>query len=167
MSLSLSLVVVVVVIVIELYGIMMRILLFIIVLIVLYDSISSAILRIGKPLRWESSLSYLNDVRYSGIKQFINHYKRSKDIITSSFKWGDELEYGIFKYDKRLLRYDLALRGTEIREELEELEKTYEDLGSGCIWQPEYGAWMVISLSLLLFSLSSLSLSSLSSSSSG
>ena len=124
----------------------MRILLFII-LIVLYDTIYSAILRIGKPLRWESSLPYLNDVRYSGVKQFINHYKRSKDIITSSFKWGDELEYGIFKYDKKLLRYDLALRGTEIREELEDLEKTYEDLGSGCTWQPEYGAWMVTSSS--------------------
>ena len=131
----------------------MKVLVLLLILLVLNDSINSAILRIGKPLRWEKSLTYLNDVRSSGIKQFINHYIRSKDIITSSFKWGDELEYGIFIYDKSSKRYDLSLRGSSIREELEELEKTYQDLGSGCTWQPEYGAWMVLS-SLLSSSLS-------------
>lgn len=103
----------------------------------------SAILRKGNPLAWQTAKPYLKSVRTSGVKQFISHYKRVKDIETPNFKWGDELEYGVFAYDSKLKTYDLCMRAPTVREALDSMEKDYKDLPSGCLWQEEYGSWMI------------------------
>lgn len=107
-------------------------------------SVDAAILRRGNPLTFKNSKPYLKSVRRSGVQQFINHYNRVKDVKTPSFFWGDELEYGIFRYDGLKKSYDLAIcRGAEIQKSLESVENTLSDLPYGCLWQPEYGSWMV------------------------
>ena len=116
--------------------------------------IYSAILRTGNPLLWQQSKPYLNQVRLSGIEQFINHYQRSKHIKNSIFLWGDEIEYGVFELNKDKDIYDLSLKaGTRLRDELSLKEQSNPHIIGktiasnldqlGCEWQPEYGAWMI------------------------
>ena len=105
--------------------------------------IYSGILRVGNPLPWHSAKPVLNVVRTSGIEQFINHYVRSKDVETPLFLWGDEVEYGLFRYDATTGRYDLSMCGKEVKELLVEKEQRLKGLTSGCEWQPEFGSWMV------------------------
>ena len=104
---------------------------------------SMALLRTGSPLDWSQAKPFLNGVRISGVKQFLHHYKRVRDVQTPLPLWGDELEYGIFAYNNASKAFDLSLRGTEIREELLSSENQYNGNSIGCSWQPEYGAWMV------------------------
>ena len=111
----------------------------------LYNTVSNAaILRTGNPLLWTQAKPYLNQVRLSGVTQFINHYHRSADVEMEAFLWGDEIEYGVFEYSPHMGgAYDLSLSsGTRLRENLTALEDHY-DPSLGCIWQPEYGSWMV------------------------
>lgn len=108
---------------------------------------NAAILRTGNPLLWTQAKPYLNQVRLSGVTQFINHYLRSADVEMEAFLWGDEIEYGVFEYSSSRAHmggaYDLSLSsGTRLRENLTALEDHYDD-SLGCIWQPEYGSWMV------------------------
>jgi hypothetical protein len=91
--------------------------------------------RTGNPLSWKIAKPVLNSVRLSGVKQFIYHYNRSKDIETPLFLWGDELEYGLFEYDSKSERFDLSLRGQEIRGQLSSLEEGLTGLKTGCEWQ--------------------------------
>ena len=51
------------------------------------------------------------------------------------FLWGDELEVGLLKYDEITQRFDLSMRGKEVKEVLIEKEQQLTGLGSGCEWQ--------------------------------
>jgi glutamate--cysteine ligase catalytic subunit len=115
-----------------------------IALVLLFERLNSAILRLGNPLNWLKSKPYLQSVRASGYNQFLIHYLRSKDIQTPLFLWGDEIEYGIFKASEINGHYDLSLNATATRERLtKEEELLHNDLPIGCEWQPEYGSWMI------------------------
>ena len=112
-------------------------------LVLLYRSFGG-ILRVGNPLKWHTAKPILQSVRTSGIKQFINHYVRSKDVETPLFLWGDELEYGLFRYDATTGRYDLSMRGKQVKEQLVKNEEGLKGLKSGGVeWQPEFGSWMI------------------------
>lgn len=107
-----------------------------------WQSSGFAILRTGTPLTWFESKPYLQHVRESGVAQFINQYKRCRNLEFTHFYWGDEIEYGVFSQNSKG-NYDISYAGTKIRERLSRQEKLYADLPVGCEWQPEYGAWMV------------------------
>ena len=106
------------------------------------------ILRVGNPLSWQIARPILQSVRASGLKQFINHYLRSKDLETPLFLWGDELEVGLLKYDETSRRFDLSMRGKDVKEELDEKEQHLKGLSSGCEWQVSKGVHFVLSLSV-------------------
>jgi glutamate--cysteine ligase catalytic subunit len=115
-----------------------------ITLVLLFERLNSAILRLGNPLNWLKSKPYLQSVRASGYNQFLIHYLRSKDIQIPLFLWGDEIEYGIFKASEINGHFDLSLNATATRERLtKEEELMHNDLPIGCEWQPEYGSWMI------------------------
>lgn len=97
----------------------------------------------GTPLEWKSSLEWLNYVRKHGVEQFIQTYDRVKDISGDVLKWGDELEYGILVRDENTKQMKVSLRGKEVLEELMQKETDDSYFHEGCIWVPEYGAWMV------------------------
>ena len=103
------------------------------------------ILRVGNPLSWQIARPILQSVRASGLHQFVNHYLRSKDVETPLFLWGDELEVGLLKYDEIAQRFDLSMRGKEVKEELIEKEKQLTGLGSGCEWQVRRSVASVLS----------------------
>ena len=106
-----------------------------------FSFVTSGILRTGNPLKWSQSLNYLTYVRRSGVRQFINQYKRSKDLVFDPFLWGDEIEYGVFEDINGKL--DLTYCGTFLRQKLTSMETEVNDLPMGCEWQPEYGSWMI------------------------
>jgi glutamate--cysteine ligase catalytic subunit len=104
----------------------------------------AAILRVGTPLRWNQAVPHVGYVRKSGVRQFAYQYSTLKDVKTPAFKWGDEIEYGIFNKDKRSGDYDLSLRADELRKQLTDCEEhKWKQHGPGFDWQPEYGSWMV------------------------
>lgn len=100
----------------------------------------------GSPLDWDEALDWLAHVRAHGIDQFLHIYQRVKDIEGDALKWGDELEYGVFKLDARTRVPRLSLRGAEILAQLRAKEAKYtggDAESGGCNWVPEYGAWMI------------------------
>ena len=128
----------------------MRLILLILLINFYYIYIYSAILRVGNPLRWNNALPHLDYVRKHGVKQFSNQYLRLKDIETPLFFWGDEVEYGVlsknkkYKHDNNNNHYDLSLRADSLRSILEKREEElYNHIDQGCLWQPEYGSWMI------------------------
>ena len=103
--------------------------------------VEGAILKVGKPFKFPNP--HLSYVRTHGVKQFSIQYNRTKSVETPLFLWGDEIEYGIFAYNKNEKYFDLSLRGAELRDELKVLEGECVHLNEGCEWQPEYGSWMI------------------------
>lgn len=102
----------------------------------------------GSPLEWDDALEWLEFVRSNGIDQFLHIFRRVKDIEGDELKWGDELEYGVFRMDASSRKPLLSLRGAEIMAELRAKESKSREAGSacsadGCSWVPEYGAWMI------------------------
>lgn len=103
------------------------------------------LLSVGKPKPFEASKPDLRYIRRAGVRQFISTYERVKDLRGDDFFWGEEVEYGIFSLDasegRRRIR--LSLRGREVMDRLNDLERHHEHRAEGCSWVPEYGSWMV------------------------
>ncbi|TMW62156.1 hypothetical protein Poli38472_009649 [Pythium oligandrum] len=97
----------------------------------------------GSPMDWDEALDWLEHVRANGIDQFLHTFRRVKDIEGDELKWGDELEYGVFKMDEMHRQPRLSLRGAEILAQLKEKEARSKSGEHGCQWVPEYGAWMI------------------------
>jgi len=104
------------------------------------------VLTVGRPVKWEESLEFLEYVRSHGVIQFVKHYEKYKNIQKDLLFYGDEIEYGLFRLDSEARRASLSLRGAEVREMLEKREgeerRGVAEAGK-CTWHPEYGAWMV------------------------
>lgn len=105
--------------------------------------VRTAILKVGNPLSWTVAKPYLKFIRNQGIRQLLIHYNNSKGSVSPEFLWGDEIEYGIFKLSNNSGNFDLSLRSQDIRGQLKSLENDVSHLSEGCVWQPEYGNWMV------------------------
>lgn len=54
-------------------------------------------IQVGRPLTWEESLEHLQYVREHGVLQFLNTYDALKTLVKPELKWGEEMEFGIFK----------------------------------------------------------------------
>ncbi|CAG2175294.1 unnamed protein product, partial [Oppiella nova] len=55
----------------------------------------------GEPLNHSETKKYAEHVRRHGIKQFIHIYNHNKHRIDRCFKWGDEIEYVIVRFDHK------------------------------------------------------------------
>lgn len=55
--------------------------------------------QVGRPLTWEESLEreHLQYVREHGVLQFLSTYDALKTMVKPELKWGEEMEFGIFK----------------------------------------------------------------------
>ena len=68
----------------------------------------------GVPQPWDKSKKNLRYVRKAGVRQFLSHYNRVKDLKGDELLWGDEIEYGIFHVDKEKREVRLFLRAKEV-----------------------------------------------------
>jgi len=113
----------------------------------------------SEPLSWGEALDNLRLVREHGIEQFLAVFHRCQHIEGDSFKWGDEVEHGIFSLvggaDDVYRSVRVALRSPEVLAELRAVEGRVEELAKAshaersgftctpCTWMPEYGRWML------------------------
>lgn len=101
------------------------------------------LLKIGVPLSFNESKPHLKYVREHGIDQFLNTWDRVKHIANDQLMWGDEIESGVIIMDPQTRTARISLRSHQLRADLEEKEHDLEHQTEGCLWHPEYGAWMI------------------------
>lgn len=68
----------------------------------------------GKPLLPEELKKYLKYIREHGVLQFLNIWKRLKDVENDELKFGDEIECGILVLDKEKKTVKIAVRAAEV-----------------------------------------------------
>jgi glutamate--cysteine ligase catalytic subunit len=105
------------------------------------------LLYLGTPLRWEEAKKHADHVRYHGITQFLNTWRRLKDRQGDELLWGDEIEYMVVSFNHDEKNAVLSLRQTEI---LQKLSSIVHDISSECppsicvpTFHPEYGRYML------------------------
>ena len=72
------------------------------------------LLKLGKPLKFDSSKEHLKYVREHGVDQFLSTWNRVKDIANDDLKWGDEIECGVISIDSTLKTAKIAIRSKDI-----------------------------------------------------
>lgn len=97
----------------------------------------------GKALSPDEIKEKAEYIRDHGIEQFLNIWKNLKDVDNDEFKYGDELECAILIIDDENKTVKLSVRGAEIKDYLNYMEKEHSYDKDGCSWVPEYGAWMI------------------------
>ncbi|XP_023932288.1 glutamate--cysteine ligase catalytic subunit-like [Lingula anatina] len=96
----------------------------------------------GTPLSWEETKAKADHVREHGITQFINLWKRHKDVKKDCLLWGDEVEYTLVHLDHENEKSSLLLKGDKVLHVLQQQERENPaDLKT--IWRPEYANYMV------------------------
>ena len=68
----------------------------------------------GKPLNSEEMKSKLNYVREHGVIQFLNTWRRVKDIADDQLRFGDEIECGVFEVDHEAKTVKLSISGAKV-----------------------------------------------------
>jgi len=92
-------------------------------------------------LRWEKYVHLVPKLKKQGLEQFVHNYRRMQNRVDYPFKWGDEVEQMMVKVDDENKTVRLVLKGTEVLEKLEKLNKTL-DAESSIDWKPEVGEFM-------------------------
>lgn len=101
------------------------------------------LLTVGKPLNPEEVEAISAYIREHGVIQFLNTWKRVKDIADDELRFGDEIECGVFVVDHAAKTVKLSVRSAELLQILDEKEVDVCHQSEGCTWHPEFGAWMV------------------------
>jgi glutamate--cysteine ligase catalytic subunit len=73
-----------------------------------------ALLVEGEALSPEETKEFLNFIRNHGITQFLNIWRRVKDLQGDELKFGDEVECGVFVVDDEKKTVKLSIRGAEV-----------------------------------------------------
>lgn len=94
----------------------------------------------GKPLRWDEAKKYAKFVQERGVSQFIHLYNISKDRADGPFKWGDEVEYILIKFDHEKKIARVSLKAERVFQKLAEKQKNEP---KNSVWHPEFAAYMV------------------------
>lgn len=68
----------------------------------------------GKALLPEEMKEKLRYIRIHGVQQFINNWKKMKDLEDDELKFGDEIECGIFAIDKEKKTVKISMRAFEV-----------------------------------------------------
>ena len=72
------------------------------------------LLTLGKPCSSEQTAAASAYVREHGITQFLNTWKRVKDIHDDELRFGDEIEVGIIVADKATKTVKISVRSAEV-----------------------------------------------------
>lgn len=99
--------------------------------------VTPAAMRQGRLLQWKNAKLMFPKIRAEGIRQFADRYHSLKCVSTPIPKWGDEIEYSIFKFNKNIGTYDTFHDTSNILKLLQDRDS------STAKWQPEYGSWML------------------------
>lgn len=82
----------------------------------------------GKPLKWDETKKYAKFVQERGIAQFINIYNKSKDRADGPFKWGDEVEYILIKFNHHEKIARVSLKAEKVFRKIADRQQVYANL---------------------------------------
>ena len=95
----------------------------------------------GTPLSWPETKQNADRVRTKGINEFLNIYNRFKRNKNEPFKWGDEIEFSLVKFDPVNKRVYLLLKAETVLSELDKQKETNSE--KNVSFHPEYASYMV------------------------
>ncbi|RNA42557.1 Glutamate--cysteine ligase catalytic subunit [Brachionus plicatilis] len=98
----------------------------------------------GTPLDWTETKKNSWNIRNSGIEQFIRIYKKFKNSCNYPFKWGDEIEFTLVRFDHDQKKVQLLLKAEQLLEKLKDSNIAF--------FHPEYASYMVESTPIEPFS---------------
>ncbi|KAH7691430.1 CRE-GCS-1 protein, partial [Aphelenchoides avenae] len=104
------------------------------------------LLKDGLPLTWEQIVPHLESIKNQGIMQFINLYHRTKGIQGSEFKWGDEVEFVIIKFDHAKKKVRVATKAHDLLDLLQAEQRVcskFHEGQNGAHWTPEFAGYMI------------------------
>ena len=93
------------------------------------------LLSLGTPLDWTETKNHSWDIRKSGIEQFIRIYNKFKLCRNYPFKWGDEIEFTLIRFDHENKKVQLLLKSDKVIEKLKDSNIAF--------FHPEYANYMV------------------------
>jgi glutamate--cysteine ligase catalytic subunit len=68
----------------------------------------------GAPIPSEHMKEYSMYIRKHGLIQFLNTWKRLKDLKNDELKFGDEIESGVYVVDHKAKTVKLSVRAAEV-----------------------------------------------------
>lgn len=104
------------------------------------------LLSAGTPLDWDETKKNAQVVREQGIREFLKTYTRFKDERNYPFKWGDEIEFSIVRFDHENKRAQLSLRGEYLLDRLHDENDASAPpalRNSNVLYHPEYASYMI------------------------
>jgi len=101
----------------------------------------------SEPMAWHEATGRLRFVRDHGVEQFRSIYMQCQHLQGDPFRWGDEVEHGIFKLvgdgpEDAQRTVKISLRSPAALAELQAAEEHRKN-GPSANWMPEYGRWML------------------------
>jgi glutamate--cysteine ligase catalytic subunit len=100
------------------------------------------LLTIGEPLEWSEIKQNSVNVRCKGIEQFIQLYKTFQDRDLDSFKYGDEVEYSLVKFDHKEKKVFCLLKAQTVLNSLARQSKL-DNNKIETLWSPEFANFMI------------------------
>jgi glutamate--cysteine ligase catalytic subunit len=96
----------------------------------------------GGVLTYNEYKNKIHTYKQHGLSQFKSLYVAHKDryIPLKDLKWGEEMEYQIYKNDKATNQIKLSTRGPELINTFNESPLSQE---KEIILMPEFGSWMI------------------------
>ena len=96
-------------------------------------------------LSWLEIKENLEKIRAKQVKQLIRIYNKHKHLTNDPFKWGDEVEFSLIKFDHENKKCHLLLKSKKILEQIKRLGKT-ECHSDQFEFHPEASNYMVEAL---------------------
>ncbi|XP_057331276.1 glutamate--cysteine ligase-like isoform X1 [Microplitis mediator] len=93
-------------------------------------------------LSWEETKEVSEYIKHHGILQFINLYKKYKDRRDDEFKWGDEIEYMIVKFDDEEKTAKTLFDSHNLMPKLNRKELVDPETAN-CLWSYEYSSYQI------------------------
>jgi glutamate--cysteine ligase catalytic subunit len=95
----------------------------------------------GTPLEWTETKQHTNLVHTQGIQEFLKIYQSFKTNRADAFKWGDEIEFTLIKFDHENKRAQLLLKAEQLLNEFADEKDKLAD--SNVTFHPEYASYMI------------------------
>ncbi len=77
----------------------------------------------GYLLKWDEICENIETLRNKSLNELVKIYNKFKDIKDDPFKWGDEIELSLIKFDHENKRVHLLLKAEEFFDFIDELKK--------------------------------------------
>jgi hypothetical protein len=97
----------------------------------------------GSILCWNEISQNLEKIKSKLIKELVVVYKKHKDIKNDPFRWGDELELTLIKFDHTNKKCYLLLKSEEFFDDYLKSEELRSDEDSFSIFHNEYTSYMI------------------------